>query len=618
MTTALFVILAALGLHDTHGHANPHLLQQWIFDPGQVTDAQVRERRHRLVGALQGRAAVTPATGLVIDGMDGVLEVGPMSKSLRQHLPSTHMLVSAWVLISTPTEWGGIAGILQDNGEHEEGWLLGYREDHFCFALAGADSEAPQGDLTYLTAPEAFALGQWYHVAGSYDGRAMQLWVDGVLVAESTEQSGPIRYPASGRMVIGAYVDANEYYPMDGAVQHVRLQRVAAGDAAVQEEMAAYPDMRGAGAPHRPFQLLVGPYLQDAREDGVTIMWETTRPGRGWVEYGPTAALGQRAESPATSTSHEVALTDLPIESNWFYRAGGASGEDAVESPVLTFQTKTRPDTPLGFIVVGDTQNNPAVTHMMSNHAWSHRPHFIMHCGDLVGTGTVKREWVQEFFGSTGDLLGRFPIYPTLGNHERDAQLYYDYFSLPGKEYYYDYRWGDVHVFVLDTNKDISPESEQYQWLAKALPASDAKWKIVQHHQPAWTSDSNDYGDTFTGGSTWGDMNVRAHLVPLYEANGVDVVFNGHIHVYERTWPILGDQVDHDRGVIYVTTGGAGGSLEDFAPTRTWFTAHKYRGHHYCIVTAHDRSFELRAFDQDGKLIDFFSIADKPSSAAAE
>ena len=171
MTTALFVILAALGLHDTHGHANPHLLQQWIFDPGQVTDAQVRERRHRLVGALQGRAAVTPATGLVIDGMDGVLEVGPMSKSLRQHLPSTHMLVSAWVLISTPTEWGGIAGILQDNGEHEEGWLLGYREDHFCFALAGADSEAPQGVLGNAVATDCHARARRARAGVRGDGR---------------------------------------------------------------------------------------------------------------------------------------------------------------------------------------------------------------------------------------------------------------------------------------------------------------------------------------------------------------------------------------------------------------------------------------------------------------
>ncbi len=614
MSLSLLMVLGVLGWHDTHGDADPHLLQQWVFAPPSGASAHVPERQHQLTGTLRGRAAVTTAGGLVIDGMDGVLEIGQMSETLRRHLPDEDMLVSAWVLISTPTEWGGIAGILQDNGDHEEGWLLGYREDHFCFALAGADADAPRGDLTYLTAPTPFEVDRWYHVAGSYDGKTMQLWIDGAIVAESTDQSGPIRYPSSGRMAIGAYIDANEYHPMDGAVQHVRLHNKSAGSD-IAEEMAAYPDMRGAAVPHRPFQLLVGPYLQDAQEDSMTIMWETTRPGAGWVEYGTTSKLGNRVASEAPSSLHEVTLTGLPIESNWFYRVIGESGDERIESPVLTFQTKTRASTPLGFIVVGDTQNNAAVTNMMSKHAWSHRPHFIMHCGDLVGTGTMKREWVQEFFGSTGDLLGRFPIYPTLGNHERDAQLYYDYFSLPGEEYYYDYRWGDVHVFVLDTNKDISPSSDQYQWLSRVLPASDARWKVVQHHQPAWTSDSNDYGDTFSAGSTWGDMAVRTHLVPLYEANGVDVVFNGHIHVYERTWPILDNRVDHDRGVVYVTTGGAGGSLEDFAPTRTWFTAHKHRGHHYCIVTAHDRSFELRAFDQDGKLIDLFTISSEDCSA---
>jgi len=68
--------------------------------------------------------------------------------------------------------------------------------------------------------------------------------------------------------------------------------------------------------------------------------------------------------------------------------------------------------------------------------------------------------------------------------------------------------------------------------------------------------------------------------------------------------------------VTYVTTGGGGGSLEDFAPTRTWFTAQKFRGHHFCIVTASDKVFEVRAFDQDGRIIDFFTMA-KPLSGQA-
>ncbi|MDP7030507.1 MAG: metallophosphoesterase, partial [Phycisphaerales bacterium] len=502
MHHALMLAVLALGLHDIDDHGDPSLLQQWVFDDQSADNGTLRSQRGDLRGRLRGRASSGRSGGLVIDGMDGMLEIGELTPHLREHLPESAMTIGAWVLISSPTEWGGIAGVIQDNGDHEEGWLLGYRGEHFCMALAATGADADRGDLTYLTAPDPFKLNTWYHVAGTFDGMAMRLWVDGNLVAESLEQSGDIRYPSTGRLAIGAYLDDNEYHPLDGAIQHVRLRNKALDGKQIREEMAAYPDMRGAATPHRPLHMLVGPYLQATEDDGVTVMWETTRPSTGRVEFGTTSELGEVAASTTQATLHEVSLRGLPPESNWFYRVVGESDSDRVESPILTFQTKIRPDTPVGFIVVSDTQNNPAVTTMMSQHAWSHRPHFIMHCGDLVGTGTVKREWVQEFFGSTGELLGRYPIYPTLGNHERDARLYYDYFSLPGEEYFYDYRWGDVHVFVLDTNKDVSPDSAQYRWFQKAIADSDARWKLVQHHQPAWTSDSNDYGDTFSGGST--------------------------------------------------------------------------------------------------------------------
>jgi hypothetical protein len=607
-----------LGFHDTDAAPDPSLQQQWIFHPSHLHDGDMAEARGRLhVSGLGEAELVSGPHGvcLMLDGSTSGVVAGGVA-DLAAHVPEKDITISAWVSVHAQQEWGAIAGLIQDNGSAEEGWLLGYRGDRFCFALSGADTADEDGLLTYLTSPEPFSLDRWYHVAGVYNGTVMSLWIDGKQVASSEEQSGAIRYPDRGRMAIGAYLDDNEHNPHMGAVQHIRIHNRAFGEDEIGDLLAAYPSMRNQPVPAVPLHILVGPYLQATAPQGITIMWETTRPTSGIVEYGRTAALGNRVVVQTPSLMHEVRVEGLLPETNYFYRVLGLDGNETVQSELLTFQTMIRPDTPAGFIVVGDTQNNPAVTHMMSAFAWSHRPHFVMHCGDLVGTGTVKREWVHEFFGSTGDLLGRFPIYPTLGNHERDAQLYYDYFSLPGEEYFYDYRWGDVHVFVLDTNKDVSPASDQYQWLESALQQSDAAWKVVQHHQPAYTSDSNDYGNTWEGDSTHGDQAIRKHLVPLYEQHGVDVVFNGHIHVYERTWPIRAGKVDEASGVTYVTTGGGGGSLEDFAPTRTWFTAQKFRGHHFCIVTASDKVFEVRAFDQDGRIIDFFTMA-KPLSGQA-
>lgn len=73
--------------------------------------------------------------------------------------------------------------------------------------------------------------------------------------------------------------------------------------------------------------------------------------------------------------------------------------------------------------------------------------------------------------------------------------------------------------------------------------------------------------------------------MPLYERYEVEVVFNGHIHLHERTWPFRAGRVHPDRGFIDVTSGGRGGTLENFAPTPTWFKAEVRVDHHICFVT---------------------------------
>jgi len=91
----------------------------------------------------------------------------------------------------------------------------------------------------------------------------------------------------------------------------------------------------------------------------------------------------------------------------------------------------------------------------------------------------------------------------------------------------------------------------------------------------------------------------------------VDVVFNGHIHVYERTWPLRGGKVDRARGVLYVTSGGGGGKLETFAPVPTFFKAQCRSDYHFCYVTIHGGRLCLKAFDHRGTLFDSFDVDKK-------
>jgi acid phosphatase type 7 len=355
---------------------------------------------------------------------------------------------------------------------------------------------------------------------------------------------------------------------------------------------------------------VVEPYLQNVTPTSITVMWETSFPGTSVVRYG-VGAPTETKEGPKDVTLHEVELTGLTPNTPHVYQVETVGPGGKVTSTPLTFGTAVGPDDAFSFVLIGDTQKNPAVTRKIATLAWQRRPNFVVHLGDVVDNGPDKREWVHELFGPCKDLFSRVAVFPCIGNHEKDHAWYYRYFSLPAPEYHYRFRYGNADFFSIDTNKGVAPGSGQYRWLDAELGKSTARWKFCYHHHPAYTSDSDDYGDTFKGkASPHGDRNARK-LVELYEKHNVDVVFNGHIHVYERTWPLRGGKVDREKGVLYLTSGGGGGKLEDFAPVPTWFKAQCRSDYHFCYVTVQGSRLSVKAFDHQGALFDTFDLDKK-------
>ncbi len=204
-----------------------------------------------------------------------------------------------------------------------------------------------------------------------------------------------------------------------------------------------------------------------------------------------------------------------------------------------------------------------------------------------------------------------------LGNHENDAANYYRYTDAPTPHHRYAMRWGPAAFYFVDSNRDCTAGSEQFEWLEWALAACDAPWRFVVLHHPPVTSDENDYGDTYKALSPRADRRV-ADLVPLFERFGVDVVFFGHIHSYERSWPLRDGRVDHQRGVTYLQVGGAGGFKERPAPTRSWFTAALRSDHHYLTVALAGDTLQVNAFDQDGRRFDHVEMTKGGGGPRAE
>lgn len=619
--TSYLTIAAVLALTPplATAHKGPDPVGRWVFDTPSVSDGVCRA----VIGPdarIEGRTEVVSdklGQALRFSGRGSVAVVAEDVASVRNDLPQQAITVAAWVTVDDPQEYGGLMGVIQDNGDAESGWQLGYDREHFYFALATQGADDGNGHMTYLRGKTKHEPGRWAHVVGVYDGKRMELYVNGRLDAQTEEQSGEILYPESAPVTIGGYRDANENYPHNGRIREVRLYDSAARGNWVEHEfehnrqlVALRPERNAAAGRADAFTFVVRPYLQYGTKHSMTVMCQTSEPGTTIVHYGPNADCDLQASSDAASEIQEVTIEDLEPETQYFYCVESRSDHgESIKSGVSTFATAVNEDTPFAFAVLSDTQWNAVVASRVAAHAWAQRPSFLLHAGDLVDTGVDNSHWTQHFFPSMHELISRVPMFPVLGNHEQDARNYYQYMSLPDPEYYYAFRYGCAEFFMIDTNRNVGPDSEQYAWLQEKLAESDAKWKVVCHHHPPYSSDENDFGDLWkTNESTRGHVRIRP-LTELYDRHDVDIVWNGHIHSYERTWPVnQGRAVNTGQGPVYMITGGAGGGLETPGPTRPFFQNVVRRGHHYVMVHVNGDTLELRSFDIDDRLFDTLTI----------
>lgn len=604
-------------------HGGPDPLLHYDFQARFAPEGSLIAQRGPNVRLPEG---VTPAkvADLEVFSFTGAGQSGTAEGNARalvgKQLPVRDFTIEAWFSIDTPREYGGIVCALEDNGSSEKGWVLGYNQNHFTIGLStiGANKDG-DGVMTYLAGETRPEKGRLYQVAATYDGETLALYVNGKLESTTTEQSGDILYPEDFRLALAGYRDSNEDTPHHGRIRSVRVWDLCARPELIAHEFEHSQALAEAGpesapAPDRKLDFLVAPYLQFASTDGMTVMCETTGAATATLHWGETDACTNALPIAGEKTIHEQRITGLTPDTQYFYKVTATNSRgEKIESPVLTFQTAPPPGSPITFAIISDTQHNPEVAGKVAAHAWAQRPHFLLHPGDLVDAGSKKEQWTGQFFPSMKPLIERVAFFPVLGNHEQNAANYYNYVSLPDPEYYYTFIYGDAQFFMIDTNKQVGPDTEQYQWLQRELEKSKARWKFACHHHPIYSSDENDYGNLWkTNQGTRGDTNAR-QLATLYDRHGIDIVWNGHIHSYERTWPVKdGKPAETGQGTIYMVTGGGGGPLETAGPIRPFFQNTVRHGHHYCMARINGNRLEFFAYDLDGKLFDTMTIEKKP------
>ena len=412
---------------------------------------------------------------------------------------------------------------------------------------------------------------------------------------------------------------------------------------------------------------------------------EPRRPAgeKGAPENPPIKTNGLPPESEQHYLRYEAVLPDLPLDARITYRV--RNGQQIVRES--SFATAASPPASVRVAMVGDLATGKDGQKAVAYRIAQEKPQALVALGDIVyPTGRIN-QYMHFFWGTYNEtdepgpktgapLMASVPFYPVLGNHDVGAKLpaypdalgAYYFFRVPrngpgagpwttplgpdttaagrfrtlaGDSHphidAYSFDTGPVHFLVLPSNGSGNPDQPALRrWAERDLMSSSARWKIVCHHHPGFSSSSQHYTEQAT--RLW---------QPLFEACGVDAVFSGHVHNYQRTVPLTFKpstgkrdkrgrvdgvfKLDRDfdgvantrpSGVVHVIAGGGGATLygpglDKTAPLLRMLHGDNYADftarmvadrHSFVILDASPDELRLRAIDAEGETIDSIRI----------
>jgi predicted phosphodiesterase len=361
-----------------------------------------------------------------------------------------------------------------------------------------------------------------------------------------------------------------------------------------------------------------GPYVQLGSTESVLVVWQTNSNTLGAVEFGLTESLGTKVSGGELGTRHSLSLIGLQPNTFYFYRVLDG---DVPISQTVRFHTNSEPDDAnFSFLVIGDSGFGTADMLDVADLVIASGASFGLHTGDVIYPYGEEYFYDSRFFYPYAEFLATNVMYMSIGNHDLatdNGAPYLDNFYLPSNnsdrtERYYSFDYGGAHFVALDSNVTTLPGSAQYTWLEQDLAMSAQPWTFVFFHHPLYTA-----GFLTKDGTRYdlANLSVRRNLAPLFERFGVDIVFSGHSHSYERTFPILQNRImdqgqDPDfvipSGPIYVITGGGGAPLLglDSSP----LNAQAVSAYHIVEIFLSDGELTGRATSVGGHVIDEFRI----------
>lgn len=419
-------------------------------------------------------------------------------------------------------------------------------------------------------------------------------------------------------------------------------------------------------------KLVTGPYLQMPTSNSMTIRWRTADRDVSFVRYGKDENhLDQLAGNSCRTSEHIVNLTGLEPGTQYYYLIEGVRDTLKWDSDTR-FQTLPlfRKKEKVAVGLFGDAGNNSdnqrKVRDAFKAYTQDKNLNALIMLGDNAYSFGTDAEYQQNFFDIYQDqFLKNTPVFAIPGNHDyhdyvtfaEHAQqsgllAYFDRFTMPTKgelggvashtQSFYAFDLGNAHFIALDSygledfkgTRVFDLDGRQAKWLIKDLEANKTKkWKIVLIHHPPYSMGSHN-SDTEAQ-----LIKIRENLTPIFEKYGVDVVFSGHSHDYERSKLMKGhtgnnasfhqgyfishssakdngtpnsapyDKRKSNDGTVYVVAGSSGAldhQQKTYPHNAMPFSTNELGG--AALLEIEDSRLEMKWINSEGKVWDNFVI----------
>lgn len=311
-----------------------------------------------------------------------------------------------------------------------------------------------------------------------------------------------------------------------------------------------------------------GPYLQVPTPTSMTLRWRTDVPTSSRVSYGAApGALSSTVDDPTPTTEHVVTVGALAPDTAYYYAVGSVGGALIGDDLDHVFRTNPPPGParPFRIFATGDGGflNSPSQPALSANAIAVREAYYafagatptdlFMPLGDNAYLTGTDVEHQRALFDGFPTLLRRTPVLPIYGNHEEfgsdtltQSGPFFDIFSMPtaaqaggvasGSKTYFSFDYANAHIVVLDSERARPADSPAMMaWLDADLAAANADWTIAMWHRPPYSRGLFHDSDV-EAEEKW----MRENVLPILEDYGVDAVFCGHSHNYERSYLLDG------------------------------------------------------------------------------